>query len=155
MLVLIAAGIGGFSLYQQSVLNEHYALRSRFEWGTRSVLTISTLATSLTAAAETFRLNPDPVQIAGMEEARRKIEERSDLHLGRAVNQDRRKIYQDMRDDARALKPELERLAVASVDLGKAKLAMFKAGDELSRALEVLISAVRARRMAFSTDWAR
>ncbi|MHC2103444.1 methyl-accepting chemotaxis protein [Methylobacterium sp. CM6246] len=145
MLVLIAAGIGGFSLYQQSVLNEHYALRSRFEWGTRSVLTISTLATSLTAAAETFRLNPDPVQIAGMEEARRKIEERSDLHLGRAVNQDRRKIYQDMRDDARALKPELERLAVASVDLGKAKLAMFKAGDELSRALEVLISAVRAQ----------
>ncbi|WP_092037614.1 HAMP domain-containing methyl-accepting chemotaxis protein [Methylobacterium pseudosasicola] len=145
LLVLIAASIGVFSLYQQSVLNEQYALRSRFESSARAILTISNLAARLTAAAEYYRLDPDPKQIVEMEQTRAVIEEMSDSYVARALSDDRRKLYQDMRDNARALKPELERLTAAAGDLGRAKTDMFKAGDGLTRATEALIAGVRAR----------
>ncbi|MDP4006017.1 methyl-accepting chemotaxis protein, partial [Methylobacterium sp. NEAU K] len=145
MLVLIAGSIGAFSLYQQGFINAQYEARGTFETGARSILKINGLAERLAAASEHYRLAPSPEQIAATEQTRRSIEETCDTHFSRALNADRRRLYGQMRDEARAMKPELERLAAAGMRLSGAKTSMFNSGNRLASATDTLIAEVRGR----------
>jgi methyl-accepting chemotaxis protein len=145
MLVLIAGGIGAYSLYQQSFITDQYGMRSRLDVGVRSILTINSLAARLTGAAEHYRLALSAEQIAAMEQSRRAIEETSEMLFTRVLHAERRPLYGQMRDDARALKPGLERLAAAVLRVNETRTNMFKAGDALARALDALVVAVRER----------
>ena len=152
MLVLIAGGIGAYSLYQQSFITDQYEMRARFDVGVRSILTINSLAARLTGAAEHYRLAPSAEQITAMEQSRRAIEETSEMHFARAMHTERRPLYGQMRDDARALKPGLERLATAGLRVNETRTNMFKAGDALARALDALVVVVRERTSAAMSD---
>ncbi|MCJ2143378.1 methyl-accepting chemotaxis protein [Methylobacterium sp. E-066] len=145
MLVLIAAGIGAFSLYQQSTIDGYYDARSRLDQGSRSILAISNLALRLTSAAEKYRFEPDPAQIAAIEQTRQAIETASIEHLVATPSEERRKIYGEIRDESRALKPELERLAAAGSKLTEIRTAMFAGGDQLMRFTDALIAEARGR----------
>ncbi|WP_082316938.1 methyl-accepting chemotaxis protein [Methylobacterium sp. ARG-1] len=145
MLVLIAGGIGAYSLYQQSFITDQYEMRARFEVGVRSILTINSLAARLTGAAEHYRLAPSAEQITAIEQSRRAIEETSEMHFTRALHTERRPLYGQMRDDARALKAGLERLATAGQRVSETRTNMFKAGDALAHTLNALVVAVRER----------
>ncbi|MBE7200990.1 MAG: HAMP domain-containing protein, partial [Parafilimonas terrae] len=145
MLVLLAGGIGLLSLYQQNYIDEKFEIRARFEEGSRSLLTINGHAVQLASIAAGYRLAPSPDQVATMEQARRDIEERSDLHFGRALQEDRRALYAEMRDHARAMKPALERLATAGSNLVSAKNDMVATGRVLNRVADLLSMALRGR----------
>ena len=145
LLVLIAAGIGAYSLYQQSYIIDQYESRARFDTGVRSILTINSLAARLTGTAEIYRLAPSAEQITTLEQTRRVIEEKSHEHFIRSPQSDRRVLYEQMNNDARALKPALERLAAAGTSVSEAKNGMFKAGNAVTGATEALAIAVHAR----------
>jgi methyl-accepting chemotaxis protein len=145
MLVLLAGGIGLLSLYQQNYIGEKFEIRARFEEGSRSLLTINGHAVQLASIAAGYRLAPSPDQVATMEQARRDIEERSDLHFGRALQEDRRALYAEMRDRARAMKPALERLAAAGSNLVSAKNDMVATGRVLNRVADLLSTVLRGR----------
>ncbi|CAM3158377.1 hypothetical protein JHFBIEKO_4649 [Methylobacterium mesophilicum] len=145
MLVLIAAGIGAFSLHQQSTIDGYYDARSRLDQGSRSILAISNLALRLTGAAEKYRFESDPAQVAAIEQMRQAIEAASINHLVATPSEERRRIYGEIRDEARALKPGLERLAAAGSTLTETRTAMFAGGDQLTRFADALIAEARGR----------
>jgi len=145
LLVIIAGCIGGYSLYQQSVVSEQYALRSRLELIARTIFAANSLAAHLAGEAEQYRLAPAPERVAALEQARRSIEETAETLIELAYVEARRKLYVEVRDTARALKPELERLASAGVTLTQARGRLFTGGDELTSATNTLVADVRTR----------
>ncbi len=62
-----------------------------------------------------------------------------------AVSEERRKLYEGLRDHARQLTPELERLIAAGRAMAEAKATLFPGGDELTRATSALVADMRAR----------
>ncbi|MCJ2137511.1 methyl-accepting chemotaxis protein [Methylobacterium sp. J-026] len=148
LLVLIAAGISGYSLYQQAVINEQYALRGRLELIARTIFTVNSLAARLAGEAEQYRLAPTPERIVALEQTRRDIEETGKTLIGLAITESRRKVYVEIEDNARALKPELDRLASAGVSLSQAKERLFTGGDELTSATNTLVAEAHARASA-------
>jgi methyl-accepting chemotaxis protein len=144
-LMLIAAVIGLSSLYQQNLINDQYAARARLEAVARRIFTLNSLAARLTGEAEQSRIVPKPEQIAALEPTRREIEETSEQLFALAVSEERRRLYADVRDHARTLKPELDRLAAAGASLNAAKEALFTGGDTLTQATNVLVATVRAQ----------
>ncbi|MDP4006909.1 methyl-accepting chemotaxis protein, partial [Methylobacterium sp. NEAU K] len=143
--MLVAALIGAYSLYQQGVINEQYAARGRLEAVARTIFTVNSLASRLTGEAEQSRLAPKPEQIAAMEQTRRAAEEAGDRLITMAVSDERRKIYTEVRDHARAMRPELDRLLAAGVSLSAAKEALFTGGDTLTGSTNMLVAAVRGQ----------
>ncbi|MGT2479388.1 hypothetical protein ACU4GR_12075 [Methylobacterium oryzae CBMB20] len=100
LLVLIAGGIGGYSLYQQNLINEQYALRGRLELIARTIFTVNSLAARLAGQAQQYRLTPTPERIAALEQTRRGIEETGETLSGLAFVEERRKLYVEIRDAA-------------------------------------------------------
>jgi methyl-accepting chemotaxis protein len=145
LLILVAGIAAGYTLYQQSLISDQFALRSQFEGRARMVLAINNHAARLTGIVEQYRLDPRAEQIGLMEQTRRWIEECSETLIASAEASDRQTSYTQMRDHARALKPELARLATAGASLNEAKASMVLAGDELSRLMEAFLAEVRAR----------
>jgi methyl-accepting chemotaxis protein len=145
ILVVLASALGGFAHYQLGNITSQYDLRGRYEDRARTVYSVNMLSTKLSGAAEQYRLAPSSEQIAPMEQTRRAIEETGEKLSAEAITEDRRKIYVILRDDARAMKPELERLAAAGTNLKDAQAKLFTGGDELTRATAALVTEVRAR----------
>jgi len=145
LLVLLAAGIGGYSIHQQAVIDEQYALRGRLELIARTIFSVGNLASRLTGQAEQYRLAPMPERIADLERTRREIEETGATLIDLAFVDERRRVYEEIRDAARSLKPELERLRAAGTSLIHAKQQLFAGGDELTGATNTLVAAVRAQ----------
>ncbi|QRE75408.1 methyl-accepting chemotaxis protein [Methylobacterium aquaticum] len=144
-LVLISAAIGGFSISQQSQIRDQYEHRARLESVARKVLAVQGASTALTGESEQYKLAPDPAKIVSMQRARETIEE-SSQHLAEvAVSEERRKLYEGLRDHARQLTPELERLIAAGRAMAEAKATLFPGGDELTRATSALVADMRAR----------
>ena len=145
MLVTITGMIGAYAIYQQTVISQEYGLRERVERGVQSVLIIDGLAARLTGNAERYRLLPDPEQLVAMEEARRAIELACDKYVSLAITDTGRKLYDDTRENARAMKPELERLKVAGASLHDAKAQLYATGNALTTLVNTLLADVRAR----------
>ncbi|MGE8131905.1 HAMP domain-containing methyl-accepting chemotaxis protein [Methylobacterium sp. NPDC080182] len=144
-LIVVAAAIGGFSYYQLNTVSNQYEVRGRYETVARSVYSVNILAAQLTGDAEKYHLAPEPEQIAPMERTRQAIEEAGDNLIKGAISEQRRKVYAGIRDDARAMKPELERLSAAGLSLKDARDKLFTGGDELTRATAALVAEVRSR----------
>ncbi|WP_457106749.1 HAMP domain-containing methyl-accepting chemotaxis protein [Methylobacterium sp. P5_C11] len=145
LLVLISGCIGGYSLYQQKIINEQYAQRGRLELIARTIFTANSLAPRLAGQAEQYRLAPTPERIAALEETRRRIEETGETLIGLASAESRRTLYAEIRDAAQALKPELDRLKAAGATLTRARERLFTGGDALTGATNTLVAEVRAR----------
>ena len=145
LLVLIAGCIGGYSVHQQDVVSEQYDVRGRLEQIARTILVVNGLAGRLTGFGEQYHLAPAPERLAVLEQTRREIEETAEKLIGLAFVQERRKLYVEIRDKARTLKPELDRLAAAGIALSQAKARLFTGGDELTNATNTLVAEVRAR----------
>jgi len=145
LLVLIAGCIGGYSVHQQDVVSEQYDVRGRLEQIARTILVVNGLAVRLTGFGEQYHLAPAPERLAVLEQTRREIEETAEKLIGLAFVQERRKLYVEIRDKARTLKPELDRLAAAGIALSQAKARLFTGGDELTNATNTLVAEVRAR----------
>ncbi len=145
LLVLIAACISGYSLYQQGSINDRYVQRGQLERIARTIFTVNSLAARLTGEAEQYRLAPTPERIATLEQARRGLEETAETLIGLASVESRRRLYVEIRDVARSLKGELDRLGAAGVALTQAKERLFGGGDALTRATNTLVAEVRTR----------
>ena len=145
LLVLTATCLGIYSIYQQSVVNAQYAVRTHLEEIARLILVNDGLAGRLTGLAEQYRLAPAPERIAELEQTRREIEEIGEKLIGLSTDAARRKIYVEIRDTAQALKPELDRLTAAGAAMSQAKALLFTGGDALTGATNTLVAEVRAR----------
>jgi methyl-accepting chemotaxis protein len=145
ILVLISGGIGAYSLHQQGYINEQYAVRGRLELIARTIFSVGSLASRLTGQAEQYRLAPMPERIAALEQTEHDIEETGETLIGLAFVEERRRLYVEIRDVARALKPDLERLKAAGIALNQAKQNLFTGGDALTSATNALVAEVRAR----------
>ncbi|SDN65808.1 Methyl-accepting chemotaxis protein [Methylobacterium phyllostachyos] len=148
MLVLIATGIGFYSLYQQGVVDQQYASRGRLEQSARSIFAVNSLAARLVGQTELYRFAPAPERIAALEQARREIEETAEALIKPTTKEVRRKLYEQIRDHARALRAELDRLATAGTTVTEAKGRLFTGGDTLTAATNTLVGEVRARASA-------
>ncbi|MEE7490906.1 methyl-accepting chemotaxis protein [Methylobacterium oryzae] len=142
---MITGIIGAFAVHQQGVIGEDHALRERVERGAQSVLMIDGHAARLIGAAERYRLQPDPDLIGAMEQTRRAIEQTCDKYFSLAMTDGGRKLYDDVREHARAMRPELERLAATGARLREAKAKLFEVGNTLTALLDNLLADVRAR----------
>jgi methyl-accepting chemotaxis protein len=136
--------IGAHAIYQQDGLNSDYEEHTRLSQQAQAILAIDALAARLKSHAELYRLSPNSERLAAMEEARRTIEETCEKQFANALTDLGRKLYAQMQDDARALKPELEQLARAGTTLSGAKMQLFEVGNTLARLLNGLIAEVRA-----------
>jgi hypothetical protein len=145
LVILLTIAVGGYSVYQQGVVNEQYLVRGRLEEIARLVLTEDGLASRLIGLGEGYRLAPTPERIADLEQTRREIEEIGDKLIGLSFSAEQRKIYVEIRDNARAVKPEETRLAAAGAALAQARERLFTGGDELTSATNTLVGDVRAR----------
>ncbi|WP_244471704.1 methyl-accepting chemotaxis protein [Methylobacterium sp. ARG-1] len=145
MLVLIATGIGAYSLYQQGIVDREYTRRGQLEQGARSIFTINSLAARLVGQTELYRLAPAPERIATLEQARREIEETAEALIRPSTVEARRKLYEQIRDHARALKAEFDHLAAAGTTVAEAKARLFTGGDALTAATNALVGEVRAQ----------
>ncbi|SEN87045.1 Methyl-accepting chemotaxis protein [Methylobacterium sp. UNC300MFChir4.1] len=145
MLVMITGIIGAFAIYQQAVIGADHALQERVERGAQSVLMIDGHAARLVGTAERYRLQPDPDLIAAMEQARQAIEQTCDRYFSLAMTDGGRKLYDDVREAARAMKPELERLAASGASLREARTKLYETGNALTTLLASLLADVRAR----------
>ncbi|MGU3594191.1 chemotaxis protein, partial [Methylobacterium brachiatum] len=83
--------------------------------------------------------------IAALEPVRREAEDIAVQLSALAISDEGRRLYTGTRDHARALKPELDRLAAAGASLSAAKDALSTGGDTLTQATKVLVAAVRAQ----------
>ncbi|KTS04916.1 chemotaxis protein [Methylobacterium radiotolerans] len=144
-LMVVVAALGGVAHYQLGRVTDQYEERGRYEAIARNVYTVNILAAQLKGDAENYRLAPKPEQVAPMEAARHEIEEAGSKLARSAISEERRKIYLGINEDARAMKPELERLAAAGVTLKEAKDKLFTGGDDLTRATATLVSDVRSQ----------
>ncbi|MGE7413288.1 methyl-accepting chemotaxis protein [Methylobacterium tarhaniae] len=144
-LMLIAAGIGAFSIQQQSEIGAQYERRGNLDQVARQILSVQGASIGLAGEAEQYRLAPNPEKIASMEAARQGIERESRDLVGRAVSEDRRTIYATIEGHARDLKPELEKLVAAGRVMTEAKATLFTGGDELTRSTSALVAEMRAR----------
>ena len=145
VLVMITGIIGAFAIYQQGVISDDHALQERVERGAQSVLLIDGHAARLIGAAERYRLQPDPDLIVAMEQTRRAIEQTCDKYFSLAITDGGRKLYDDMREAARAMKPELERLADTGASLREARARLYETGNTLTVLLGNMLADVRAR----------
>ena len=145
VLVMITGIIGAFAIYQQGVISDDHALQERVERGAQSVLLIDGHAARLIGAAERYRLQPDPDLIVAMEQTRRAIEQTCDKYFSLAITDGGRKLYDDMREAARAMKPELERLAATGASLREARARLYETGNTLTVLLGNMLTDVRAR----------
>ena len=145
MLVMITGIIGAFAIYQQHVISEDDALQERVGRGAQSVLMIDGHAARLIGTAERYRLQPDPDLIVAMEQTRRAIEQTCDAYVSLAMTDGGRKLYDDLRASARAMKPELDRLAAAGASLRGARAKLFETGNTLTALLGNLLADVHAR----------
>jgi methyl-accepting chemotaxis protein len=143
--MIVAAIIGGSAYHQLNDISSKYEKLGKYESIARTSYTVNILAAQLTGDAEAYRLAPKPEQIAPMESKRSAIENTGDTLIENATSEERRKIYTNIRDDARAMKPELERLSAAGITLKNAKDKLFTGGDELTRATAELVAEVRKR----------
>ncbi|GJD29121.1 hypothetical protein PMNALOAF_0353 [Methylobacterium adhaesivum] len=144
-LMVVAAALGGISYHQLSDVAAQYETRGRYESIARMVYMENALAAQLTGDAEQYRLVPKAEQIAPMEQTRREIEHIGDTLIADDLSDERRRFYAEIRDGARAMKPELERLAEAGASLKTSKDKLFTGGDDLTRATAALVAEVRAR----------
>ncbi len=144
-LMIIAAGLGGFSIYQQAGLTEQYERRALLDDLSRSALAVTVSTTAMSGLAEQYRLSPRPELITEIDAERRSIEEAGDLMASRAISEDRRRLYGEIRDRARDLKPDLQRLEAAGRSMAGAKDRLFKGGDDLTRASNAMVAEMRAR----------
>ncbi|MGX7706032.1 HAMP domain-containing methyl-accepting chemotaxis protein [Methylobacterium sp. Gmos1] len=144
-LMIIAASLGGFSIYQQAGLTEQYERRALLDDLSRSALAVTASTGTLSGLAEQYRLSPRPELIAGIDGERRSIEEAGDRMATRAINEERRRLYGEIRERARELKPDLQRLEAAGRSMAEAKEKLFKGGDELTRASNAMVAEMRAR----------
>ncbi|KMO34235.1 methyl-accepting chemotaxis protein [Methylobacterium aquaticum] len=144
-LVMIVAALGGFSIYQQAGLLAQYERRALLDDLSRSALAVIVSTKSMSGQAEQYRLVPQPALIAGIETERRSIEESGDLMAKRAIDEERRRLYGQIRDQARDLKTDLQRLEAAGRIMAEAKDTLFKGGDDLTRATSALVAEMRAR----------
>ncbi|AWN49949.1 chemotaxis protein [Methylobacterium terrae] len=142
---MIAAGLGGFSIYQQAGLAEQYERRALLDDLSRSALAVIVSTKTMAGQAEQYRLAPRPELIAEIEAERRSIEESGDRMARRAIAEDRRRLYGEIRDQARDLKPDMQRLEATGRSMAEAKSTLFKGGDELTRATGALVAEMRAR----------
>ncbi|MBP28271.1 MAG: chemotaxis protein [Methylobacterium sp.] len=145
LLVSTAAIIGAYAIYQQDRLNDDYETRSRLYQAAQVILTADSLAARLRGFAETYQFEPEPARIGDMERTRRAIEKSCEVGVARALTEVGRKLFAQMDDNARALKPELEHLAAAGTALNDAKIKMFEAGNVLTQIMEQLIADLRER----------
>ncbi|MEE7504588.1 methyl-accepting chemotaxis protein [Methylobacterium mesophilicum] len=137
--------IGAFAIYQQGVIGEDHALQARVERGAQSVLVIDGHAARLIGTAERYRLQPSPDLIAAMEQTRQAIEQTCDTYFSLAITDGGRKLYDDVRAAARAMEPELERLAATGASLREARAKLYETGNTLTTLLGNLLADVRAR----------
>ncbi|WP_298956581.1 methyl-accepting chemotaxis protein [uncultured Methylobacterium sp.] len=144
-LVVLTAGLGGFSMVQQGQLVDQYEKRALLDDLSRSSLAVSGSAATLAVLAEQYRLAPRSEQMTEIEATRRSIEETGDVMAKRAIAEDRRRLYGEIRDRAQDLKPELQRLEASGRSMAEAKDRLFKGGDELTRATSALLTDMRAR----------
>ncbi|ACL56526.1 hypothetical protein [Methylobacterium nodulans] len=144
-LVLITAGLGGFSLYQQSSIVGQFEQRARYDQRARTVFDAEAQATRLAGLSEIYRSTWSAERVPQMEEARHATETISATMAGGALSEERRQIYTRMRDEAQALKGELQRLAAAGSAIASEKAKLFTGGDELTRATDRLLAEIRAR----------
>ena len=145
LLMLLGGIVGIYSFYQQGVVNDQYALRGRLDTIARQVFTLNSLAAKLAGEVEQNQVTPKPERIAALEPVRREAEDIADQLSALAISDEGRRLYMGTRDHARALKPELDRLAAAGASLSAAKDALFTGGDTLTQATKVLVAAVRAQ----------
>ena len=139
------ASANTYMIYQQGLINEQYDKRIQFESGVRSAIQLAGLAERLIGEAGLFRFAPKPERIAGIEQARQAIEELAEARRAVTQSDQRRALYARTRDDARSVRPALERLATAGAGLNAAKDTLFTGGDALTHATSALVEAVRAR----------
>jgi methyl-accepting chemotaxis protein len=144
-LMIIAASLGSFSIYQQAGLVEQFERRALLDDLSRSALAVTVSTSTLSGMAEQYRLSPRPELIAGIDGERRSIEEAGDLMAKRAIDDERRRLYGEISDRARELKPDLQRLEAAGRGMAEAKDKLFKGGDELTRASNAMVAEMRAR----------
>ncbi|MEH3144979.1 MAG: methyl-accepting chemotaxis protein [Methylobacterium frigidaeris] len=144
-LVVITAGLGGFSIYQQAQLTDQYERRALLDDLSRASLAVNGSAMALAGLAEQYRLAPKPEQMVEIEGIRRTIEEAGDTMAKRAIAEDRRRLYGEIRDQAHKLKPDLQRLEATGRTITETKNRLFKGGDELTRATNALLTEMRAR----------
>ncbi len=145
LLVMTAAIIGAYAIYQQDRLDDSYEVRSRLYRTAQTILAVDGLAARLRGFAETYRLMPQPERIPAMEQARRTIEESSEKGTASAITDLGRMLFARIGDDARALKPELEHLTATGAALVEARTRMFEAGNSLAHLTKTLVADVRAR----------
>jgi methyl-accepting chemotaxis protein len=145
VLIFIIGCASVYTLYQQELVNGQYEKRVQFELGVRNVFMIDGLSARLTEEATLYRLAPAPARIAALEQSRHTIEDIAEELRTIAFTEDRRQIYQRIRDEARALKADLTRLAAAGTELSNAKSRLFTGGDDLTRATGVLVAEVRGK----------
>ncbi|MCJ2087916.1 methyl-accepting chemotaxis protein [Methylobacterium sp. E-005] len=145
LIILLTVAVGGYSIYQQGVVNDQYAVRGRLEEIARLVLIDDGLSSRLVDLGEGYRLAPTPERIAELEQMRGEIEATGDKLVALSLSPERRKIYVEIRDNARAAKPEVGRLAAAGTAFAQAKARLFTGGDELTGATNTLVDDVRAR----------
>ncbi|MGU3407936.1 methyl-accepting chemotaxis protein [Methylobacterium brachiatum] len=144
-MMLLGGVVGVYSFYQQGVVNDQYTLRGRLDMIARQVFTLNSLAVKLAGEVEQNQVTPKPERIAALEPVRREAEDIADQLSALAISDEGRRLYTGTRDHARALKPELDRLAAAGASLSAAKDALFTGGDTLTQATKVLVAAVRAQ----------
>lgn len=114
ILIMLLGGIVGiYSFYQQGVVNDQYALRGRLDTIARQVFTLNSLAAKLAGEVEQNQVTPKPERIAALEPVRREAEDIADQLSALAISDEGRRLYMGTRDHARALKPELDRLAAS------------------------------------------
>jgi methyl-accepting chemotaxis protein len=145
LLVSTAAFIGAYAIYRQNRLDEGFETRSRLYQSAQAILAVDGLAARLRGFAETYQLMPEAERIADMETVRRAIEASCDTGAVSAQTDVGRKLLTQMTEDARALKPELERLAAAGQALVATKTRMFEAGNNLTQIMQQLLADVHAR----------
>ncbi|MGY2052914.1 methyl-accepting chemotaxis protein [Methylobacterium sp. JK268] len=144
LLVLLAGGIGGFSMQRQAAILAQYEARQSLETRARKVFDANAIAARLAGQAEAYRLMPSPETLVQVEEGRRTLERMGQEMIDESPSEERRQIYRRIRDGAQTAKAAVERLGAAGAAVLAGKATLFGGGDELTRRTEALLTAVKA-----------
>ena len=137
-LIILAGGMGAFSLTQIGSLEETFDFRGRVERNTREMFTINGLSDRFLAQSYAFRATQSQADVEGMSKTLDSVRTLSDGLVDRALTAERKAKYVAVREQTQGLSGQMTKLVEFGNTIRDSKAKLFGTGDAMVKTVSAL-----------------
>ncbi|KMO38044.1 methyl-accepting chemotaxis protein [Methylobacterium aquaticum] len=144
LLALLAAVMGGFAYRQTGSLDDTFRYKAQIEQAARELYTLNGLTDRFLAQSLKFRTTPTPEAATGMQSSLSAVTQLAEGLVQRALSEERRALYADLRDQSNRLAADLPKLIALGTQIRENKAGVYTSGDDLTKASGALVAQLRS-----------